>query len=145
MRDIKAHSCRLELQCHRLIDVKLLTVMLLWRWICYVFLFIFVSSTWLFVCLFISCDLDHHVPMTQDVAEVKCAMLLRRHALCHKIKDAEAALLRRQVHQAGLLQHVRVHTRWNIRYVFDFSDRCVNDALTVLIVTVQDIHSAASL
>lgn len=48
------------------------------------------------------------VPVSQDVAEVKCAALLGGETFSHQVEDAEAVLLRAQVDQAGLLQHVRM-------------------------------------
>lgn len=53
---------------------------------------------------------DSHVPMSQDVVEVKCAVLLSRRTFSHQIEDVEVVLVRRQVDQARLLQHVGVHT-----------------------------------
>lgn len=61
---------------------------------------------------------DSHVPMSQDIVEVKCTALLRRQAFSHQIEDAEAVLVRTQVDQTRLLQHVGVHTGLNIRFCF---------------------------
>lgn len=64
--------------------------------------------------------------MSQDIVEVKCAVLLRRQAFSHQIEDVEAVLARRQVDQTRLLQHVGVHAGLNIRRVLYFNKRCVN-------------------
>lgn len=58
--------------------------------------------------------------MSQDIVEVKCAVLLRRHAFSHQIEDAEAVLVSRQVDHTRLLQHVGVHTGLNERCVSYF-------------------------
>ncbi len=64
--------------------------------------------------------------MSQDIVEVKCAVLLRRQAFSHQVEDVEAVLASRQVDQTRLLQHVGVHVGLNIRCVLYFNNRCVN-------------------
>lgn len=61
--------------------------------------------------------------MSQDIVEVKCAVLLRRKAFSHQIKDVEAVLVRRQVDQARLLQHVGVHTGFKHQICLILSSR----------------------
>lgn len=48
------------------------------------------------------------VPVSQDVAEVKCTVLLGGETFSHQVEDVEAVLLWLQVDQARLLQHVCV-------------------------------------
>ena len=57
----------------------------------------------------------HHVnvvtvPVSKDIVEVECTLLLRRHALGHQVEDVEALLVRGQVDQTRLLQHEGVDT-----------------------------------
>lgn len=78
-----------------------------------------------------------HVPMCQDIVEVKCAVFLRRQAFSHQVEDAEALLVRLQVDQARLLQHVGVHAGFKIRCVLCFNYRCVNYISTVLMIVEQ--------
>lgn len=50
------------------------------------------------------------MPVSQDVVEVKCAALLSGEAFSHQVEDVKAVLVRTQVGQARLLQHVGVQT-----------------------------------
>lgn len=83
--------------------------------------------------------------MSQDIVEVKCAVLLRRQAFSHQIEDAEAVLVRTKVDQTRLLQHVGVHTGLNIRCILYFNNMCVNYISTVLMLLKKvKIRSVAS-
>lgn len=48
--------------------------------------------------------------MSQDVVEVQGTLLLRGQPFSHQVEDAEVVLVRWQVDQARLLQHVGVNT-----------------------------------
>lgn len=66
---------------------------------------------------------DGLIPMSQDIVEVQCALLLRRQAFSHQIEDAEVVLVRRQVDQTSFLQHVGVHTGLNTKCDTYFNKR----------------------
>lgn len=80
---------------------------------------------------------DINLPMCQDIVEVKCAVFLRGQAFSHQVEDAEALLVRLQVDQARLLQHIGVHAGFKIRCVLCFNYRCVNYISTVLMIVEQ--------
>lgn len=75
--------------------------------------------------------------MGQDIVEVKCAVFLRRQAFSHQIEDVEAVLLRTQVDQTRLLQHIGVHSGFNIRCVFNFSNRLANYISALLMIVIM--------
>lgn len=54
--------------------------------------------------------------MSQDIFEIKCALVFRRKPLSHQVEDSEVMLLRWQVNQTGLFQHVGVHVGLNMTH-----------------------------
>lgn len=66
------------------------------------------------------------MPVSQDVVEVKCAALLGGEAFRHQVEDVKAVLVRTQVGQTRLLQHVGVQTGWKVRLELYFNQAFVN-------------------